>query len=173
MPNSAATEHPQGSRAKLTPINKREIALAYVSGKSAAEICQEYSLSERGFYRLREEDRAFQAAVKEFALLTYTHLRTALRNHAAAAVKTLADILQVDACNFVEGEGPNGGKVVTRRMDNKLLAEKRMAAAQLVEFWLKLRATDEDRRRWGLDQPPSAGSSVRFSRGRNRLRRGR
>src|SRR2546428_3084075 len=151
MPDSAAKEQPRGRRAKLTPINKRQIALAFASGKSAAEICQEHGLSERGFYRLREEDQAFQAAVKEFAQELYSHLRTALRHHAAAAVKTLADILQVDACNFVEGEGPNGGKVVTRRIDNKLLAEKRMAAAQLVEFWLKLRATDEDRRRWDLE----------------------
>ena len=150
MLDNAVLEQPRGRRAKLTPINKRQIALAFASGKSAAEICQEYNLSERGFYRLREEDKAFQAAVKEFAQELYSHLRAALRNHAAEAVKTLADILQVDARNFVEGEGPNGGKVVTRRIDNKLLAEKRMAAAQLVEFWFKLRATDEDRRRWEL-----------------------
>jgi len=150
MPDNAVLEQARGRRAKLTPINKRQIALAFASGKSAAEICQEYGLSERGFYRLREEDKAFQAAVREFAQELYSHLRTAIRNHAVQAVKTLADILGVDARNFVEGEGPNGGKVVTRRIDNKLLAEKRMAAAQLVEFWLKLRATDEDRRRWEL-----------------------
>jgi hypothetical protein len=150
MPDNAVLDPSRGRRAKLTPINKRQIALAYASGKSAAEICQEYNLSERNYYRLRDEDSDFQAAVKEFAQDLYSHLRTALRNHAAEAVKTLADILQVDARNFIEGEGPNGGKVVTRRLDNKLLAEKRMAAAQLVEFWLKLRATDEDRRRWEL-----------------------
>jgi hypothetical protein len=148
MPDSAAVEHPRGRRAKLTPVNKCQIALAYVSGKSAAEICQEYSLSERGFYRLRQEDEAFQAAVNEFTQDLCSHLRTALRHHAAEALKTLAGVLQVNADNFVEGEGPNGGKVVARRIDNKILAEKRMAAAQLVEFWIKLRAADEDRRRW-------------------------
>src|SRR5712691_9314569 len=142
MKDSAVLERPQGRRAKLTLMNKRQIAVAYVSGKSVAEICQEYSLSERGFYRLRQEDQAFQAAVEEFAHELHSHLQIALRCQATEAMETLASILRVDACNFVEAEGPNGGRVVTRRIDTKILAEKRMAAATLIDFWLKLRTTD-------------------------------
>jgi hypothetical protein len=150
VPDSAVSEPPRGRRAKLTPADKRQIALGYVQGKSSAEIGQEFNLSERGFYRLRQEDEAFQAAVDEFTAEVRVHLRTLLQNHAAEALKTLAGVLQVDERNFVEAEGPNGGRVTTRRIDNKILAEKRMAAAQLVEFWMKLSATDEDRRRWEL-----------------------
>src|SRR5712691_10748074 len=94
-------------------MNKRQIALAYVSGRSLAEICREYSLSERGFYLHRQEDQAFQAVVEELAQELYSHLQIALRRQATEAMETLAGILRVDACNFVEAEGPNGGRVVT------------------------------------------------------------
>ena len=157
MKDSAVLERPQGRRAKLTLMNKRQIAVAYVSGKSVAEICQEYSLSERGFYRLRQEDGVFQAAVEEFAQELYSHLQIALRRQATEAMETLAGILRVDACNFVEAEGPNGGRVVTRKIDPKLLAEKRLAAATLVDFWMKLHAHDEDTRRWQMLNVGSVG----------------
>jgi len=133
---------------KLTVAKKRLIAVSYVAGKSIAAICQEHGISEAALYRLKREDKAFLDAVQELTKEARAHLSRLLEQHVGAALQVLKNTLDLNVNNFTEETGPNGGKVVTRRIDPKLVSERRLAADCLLSHWQRLSERHQTQRNW-------------------------
>jgi transposase-like protein len=133
---------------RLTNHQKKIIAYDYVSGKSVAEVCRLHNISESAFYRLRREDECYQAAEQEYAEEARASISRTLEAVVERAINTLSETLGMDAHNFVETEGRNGGRVVTRRIDVKLLQEKRLAADCLLSHWQRLSEHRQTQRNW-------------------------
>lgn len=103
-----------------------------------AALCQEHDISEVALYRLKREDETFLAAVHEFTEEMHQQVGYFLGRHVETGLQTLRDLLDLDIKNFSEETGPNGGKVVTRRIDPKMVSERRLAADALLNHWQRL-----------------------------------
>jgi transposase-like protein len=136
---------------KLTLGQKQKIAAAYVSGQAIAELCHTHGISESAFYRLRREDSAYQEAEQRLLEGAREHISQGLTQQAKEALQILCEVMQTSADNLTTQEGPNGGKTVVRKIDPKILQEKRLAADSVLSHWERLTAREQEQKRWELE----------------------
>jgi hypothetical protein len=133
---------------KISLGQKQKIAAAYVSGQAIAKLCKVHGISESAFYRLRREDEAYQEAEGRLLEEAREHISQGLTQQAKEALRILHEVMQTSADNLTTQEGPNGGKTVIRRIDPKILQEKRLAAPSVLASWERLTAREQEWRRW-------------------------
>jgi predicted transcriptional regulator len=133
---------------KISLGQKQKIAAAYVSGQAIAKLCKVHGISESAFYRLRREDEAYQEAEGRLLEEAREHISQGLTQQAKEALQILREVMQTSADNLTTQEGPNGGKTVVRKIDPKILQEKRLAADSILSHWERLYAREQDQKRW-------------------------
>jgi hypothetical protein len=133
---------------KLTLGQKHRIAEAYVRGQAIAELCEAHRISTSGFYRLRREDPDYQEAEQLLIEEARGHISQDLTQQAKAALQVLREVMNTSADNLTTQEGPNGGKTIIRKVDPKILQEKRLAADSVLAHWERLYAREQEQKRW-------------------------
>jgi hypothetical protein len=133
---------------KISLGQKQKIAAAYVSGQAIAKLCKVHGISESAFYRLRREDEAYQEAEGRLLEEAREHISQGLTQQAKEALRILHEVMQTSADNLTTQAGPNGGKTVVRKIDPKILQEKRLAADSILSHWERLYAREQDQKRW-------------------------
>jgi len=133
---------------KLTRGQKHQIAQAYVEGQAIVDVCRMHGISPSGFYRLRREDSAYQEAEQQLIEEARAHISQHLTQRAQEALQILHEVMQTSVDNLTTQEGPNGGKTVIRRVDPKVLQEKRLAADSILAHWERFIAREQDQKRW-------------------------
>jgi len=110
-----------------------------------------HGISESAFYRLRREDSAYQEAEQRLTEEARGHISQDLTQQAKEALQILHEVMQTSADNLTTQEGPNGGKTVVRKIDPKILQEKRLAADSILSHWERLTAREQEQERWAAE----------------------